>query len=534
MAADLKVKRRFTRNSKPVPVRGLSQWIALVLLGSLLTAWYWPTLTKLHNRWANSGVEYGYAVVAMALVAAVFEVRRHGVPGLTKNWVPGAGLLGLCILGVTLSRAAGVTVGTDIALPVVLFAGLLVAFGWRYSLHLVPVLLFLYFAIPFWQVFDFLPVSGPELNESLRLLTIVVVSAWVKLSGIIAALEGDLIHLPAGTLHIAEGCSGRAYFLVAAELSVFYSLIFMERWSNRLKFICAILLSALIANWIRVYALVLIGYWSRMQSPLVEEHEAFGWVVFLLVLIPMILLGRYYEAKEADSDAVIPEPPEQTSTPHFGGSWVAAAMLLTAIWLTSRIDAVYAVEGKLAAPSNLSVSGWSNESPWADASRPQFEGAVYELARWYRRDATRVGLYLAGYPVQRQGSEAIYYANRPAGAGAITEITDYGDLRLVGPGRFMYRELVVTEGDRTRLVWHLVQVAGQPSRSPVHAKWLQVLGAVKGRSDAQVIVLTAYCQVDCDSVRAQLTAFASQTTARLIQVASPPAVTGQDSADTAR
>jgi hypothetical protein len=59
------------------------------------------------------------------------------------------------------------------------------------------------------------------------------------------------------------------------------------------------------------------------------------------------------------------------------------------------------------------------------------------------------------------------------------------------------------------LVWVGVRVAGQPADSALAAKALQIAGAIRGRRDAQAMVLTAVCRDDCSSARSALSRFAA-------------------------
>jgi hypothetical protein len=53
-----------------------------------------------------------------------------------------------------------------------------------------------------------------------------------------------------------------------------------------------------------------------------------------------------------------------------------------------------------------------------------------------------------------------------------------------------------------------MRVAGEPVAGNSQAKWLQLWGALRGRYDAQAVVLTALCQEDCVTARAWLTRYA--------------------------
>ena len=90
------------------------------------------------------------------------------------------------------------------------------------------------------------------------------------------------IFIPFGQIVIADGCSGLRYFEIALALA--YIIALLNNYSER-KLLPALIIAAalgLLANWIRIFILVLIGYESKMESSLMANHEYFGWFVFLL------------------------------------------------------------------------------------------------------------------------------------------------------------------------------------------------------------------------------------------------------------
>ena len=100
-----------------------------------------------------------------------------------------------------------------------------------------------------------------------------------------ALIDGYRIVLPSGTLVVADGCAGLNYLLVSLVIGSYFAYISYSRWRYRLLVCLLAVLTALIGNWVRVFALVLIGYYSEMESSLVYNHGFFGWVVFAVFII---------------------------------------------------------------------------------------------------------------------------------------------------------------------------------------------------------------------------------------------------------
>src|SRR5690606_37229365 len=58
-------------------------------------------------------------------------------------------------------------------------------------------------------------------------------------------------------------------------------------------------LLGLIANWIRIFLLILIGYQTKMETPLMADHETFGWVIFGLLILPAIYFAPMVKTTSA-------------------------------------------------------------------------------------------------------------------------------------------------------------------------------------------------------------------------------------------
>src|SRR5690554_8156294 len=95
-----------------------------------------------------------------------------------------------------------------------------------------------------------------------------------------ALIEGNSITLPYGRLVIADGCSRLRYFAISILLAAMMSILNDYRWRGWLCFLAAAMVLGLIANWVRIFILVVIGYQSEMQSELLTDHELMGWVVY--------------------------------------------------------------------------------------------------------------------------------------------------------------------------------------------------------------------------------------------------------------
>lgn len=148
-----------------------------------------------------------------------------------------------------------------------------------------PSLGLLIFTIPIWS----------ELSDLLVKISSVIVGQAVKMSQITVLLDGNSLFLPSGTIYIADGCSGIRYLIIALLMA--YIVILLNQYKVGVAVATILIATALglLANWLRIYLLVLIGYHTEMQSSLMRDHETFGWIVFACILIPAIYFSPVFK-----------------------------------------------------------------------------------------------------------------------------------------------------------------------------------------------------------------------------------------------
>ncbi len=481
-----------------------------VLAGAL--SWFsWPTLLELHPRWVDYGYQHGYLVLALTAWLVAREIRRSPLAPSAPS-VLGLACLSAAVLGVLVGRAATTSSIAFLFLPLVWPVAVWACTGSTNARRLAVPLLYFYFAVPLWDAF----------NTPLQRLTVIVVSAWLRAAAIPAYIDGNLIHLPNGTFEIAGGCSGLHFLVAGLALAALAGLLHHERWRERALLVAAALVVSLVANWLRVFTVVVAGYLTDMQHYLVaKNHYYFGWALFLVCWVPVIMLDRRLQ-RSARPSATSSRPTTQTGRAVSGVkvdptstrratfalraiATVAVIVLGAGIWISRALEAPLVV-GRPATTGVPVVAGWRELGEWSDAHRPVFVGATTEISGRYVRDGLEVAAFIARYAAQGQGHEVVYYANRPEGEGA--EIVSRAKVDV--PGRDApFAELEVADrGGARSLVWFQLRVAGRPVIGEIQAKLLQATGVLRGRRDAEALVLSASCAEDCSRARAALDEFA--------------------------
>ncbi len=214
--------------------------------------------------------------------------KHRATPHAGPDWLAAVPLVVILAL-LAAMQFMGVNTTRLALLPLLLLAGIALVGGRTVMLRLLWPVLFLYFAMPHWWVF----------NGLLQELTTAVVTQVVAWTGPPAYMEGNVVHIPAGVFEIASGCSGLNYLMTGTALAGFYALMYLRGWSARLKLLVLAAAVSLFANWVRVYALIVIGHVTDMRHYLiVVEHHSFGWGLFMVLMVGVLFAARSMELRE--------------------------------------------------------------------------------------------------------------------------------------------------------------------------------------------------------------------------------------------
>ena len=240
---------------------------------ALIVVAYPDLAASQHTLWTTSGdMEFGYLLLAFA-VAIIYrdigslEVAPTAVPLLLL-----AGISALLVVTILASIKSIAVIALILAWALVVWTVL----GHRILLILSLGTALLLMVTPIWYL------GRPILQD----LTVFFVTLMTEASGITAFIYGRYIELATGVLFVAGGCSGLKYFQSAICLALMASMLYS--YSLRQSIIVLVLATSLavVANWIRVFALVLLANALGVDHPQVADHDDLGWVVFFVMMIP--------------------------------------------------------------------------------------------------------------------------------------------------------------------------------------------------------------------------------------------------------
>jgi EpsI family protein len=469
---------------------------ALVAIFIAFLAGYLPTLRGLAERWLHFDEAYGHGLLIVAMFVYLALAARSRLVQAPVSPRPLA-LIPLVLLSLTwfIAYTASISIIQELLLPVLLIGAWLVVAGHSVTRCLLFPALLLYFAIPVW---DFL-------NNVLIDLTVIVVRTLLPLWNITTLVEGSSVHLPAGTITVADGCSGLRYVVTGTALATIGAKLNFQSTHKRIAMIACGTMLSLLANWVRVLSLVLIGHYSQMQSPMLKSHDTYGWLLFLVILTPIFFAPWFFAPDRA--------PSTLSQEPGRGGQRVPikalafgiAALLagpLIALVLASSPAATFA----LTVSPPLTWTQIDQDSRWVANLPP-----AYQLSQQsYRSGSEMLTASVYAYRRDAQHTKLLPYINsiydkelwNQLAAETLPEKTPHAYIDV--------NQLVLksSRGQSMHAVWFWFDVGGQATASYARAKLEQIRAQFGGKNYALVVVLDSPCKNnDCTAANERLRHF---------------------------
>lgn len=247
---------------------------------ALLPLFFWPTIAGLAHEWSqwDQSLSHAYPLLLWFayLLFKASPLDVHPQP-LTVNV-----LLAIILISLSLAWFLFQLVQIKLFEQVILLPLLYLSIAWVFGvktlwqqrfLLLIPI-----FTLPIW---DYL--TTPLVQAASAVVGIMV--RWMQIP---ALIDGSSIFIPSGHIMIADGCSGLRYLIIS--LAMGHAISYLNGYREKGVIACLIVAGVLglVANWIRIFGLILVGYYTEMQSSLMEDHETFGWIIFALICFPAI------------------------------------------------------------------------------------------------------------------------------------------------------------------------------------------------------------------------------------------------------
>ncbi|MDI9245581.1 exosortase A [Marinobacter sp. CHS3-4] len=455
---------------------------------------FFPEWVAYFELWDTS-IVYAHGFLVSGAILFLLILKRAEISALRPNPSLKAflALLSLCAI-MLIAKAADIKTISLLAVPFIIVSWGWTIWGFDYVRKVgVPVLL-LVLAAPIWD----------DMSPLFQAITVFFNRILLDLVNIPAEIREFYITIPEGTFFVAGGCSGVRYLMVALFLAPFYGYLYYRNFNRSLLLTLIAGFLSMLANWVRVFGIIVAGHVTNMESSLIEDHELFGWFTFVvLCLIPLIFISRALEPEESNAPAAesaansVKNEPSVRKNAYFA---VLASVLVLAV------PAVFYSQTVLFENKNeqwhpdlpISNSNWRGPLRFAEVWRPSFVNAdISENLMFVSDDLKRVQFSLVGYRTQDQNKELIFYQNRLFDDG--WRQLDSTTRALNRPNAFNIEEVTETmllnesSGD-TVLVWSWYELDNYASRSRLKIKLLGGLQALSGDSTGAFLALAGQCE----------------------------------------
>jgi exosortase A len=271
---------------------------AIVIVAVLVVAVYHATFATLVRTW-QSDENYSHGFLIPPVVAFLFfrEWRRM-VGAISRGALWGLAVIVVALLGHVVSIRAGVFMTQGYSFVLLLYGLALFLLGARATSRIWFPIGYIVFMLPM------PPLVVNVLSFRLKLFAARIGSLIVSWLGIPLARSGMTIHLPSGSLRIADPCSGlRSLIALVALGALFAYLTRGNLWKRLVLFASAVPL-AVVANIVRISLLCVVADVRGVDAALGFFHNFSGIILFLIAFAGLVIVRRLLglgRAKEASA-----------------------------------------------------------------------------------------------------------------------------------------------------------------------------------------------------------------------------------------
>ena len=259
---------------------------AIVAVAALVVLVYHETLVALWRTWAtNPNYSHGY-LIPPVVAFLLWRDRRRYFAARERGSLFGLVLIGLALLGHIVSIRAGVFMTQGYSLVLLLFGLSLFFYGGRAT----RIVWF-----PLGYLVLMLPMPPYMMNVIAFRLKVLAARAGSGIAlklGIPLARSGMTIHIPAGSLRIADPCSGlRSLIALVALGALFAYLTRGKTWKRLVLFASAVPL-AVFANVVRIAVLCVVANVWGIDAALGFFHDFSGLLLFMIAFVGLITVRK--------------------------------------------------------------------------------------------------------------------------------------------------------------------------------------------------------------------------------------------------
>ncbi len=457
----------------------------LILAIGGLAPLFWRDGEAMAALWLGQST-YHHCLFVPAIVAGLIWQKRQDLVQLTPRFFwPGLVFVGASAFCWMIGTIAGIALARHLALVLTLLSLVMVILGPAVVRCLAFPLAFAVFAVPF----------GDELVPQLQVWTAQMASGLLHLVGVPAYLDGIFLVTSNGLYRVAEACAGVKFLLAMVAYGALFAYLYLQSWRRRAGFFGLCIVVPILANGVRVFATVYVGYKTSPEVAGGVDHIVYGWVFFAVVMGGITAIGL--SIRQAPKPQLLGSNPSHTARRPVSirGSILAVlACVLPMFMVSNWVDITRSVGGdRLARPiAPRSVLGWAQsprpkqQLPWW----PVYRGADQVRLGHYRKDKMcGVDVAFVLYSRQEEGRELVSYGQGAAMPDAVwTWVSS-------GPSFPNARsDLFRGRGAEQRLVVTYFWVGNRLTGAKAAVKWATLWSRLTGQDPAAAVLLVSAVQ----------------------------------------
>ena len=453
-----------------------------ILAGSAaVLAFYVEGFASLVAVWSST-VAYRVLFLVPVLSLGFVWLRLPEIRGMTPR-PTAVGLLYALPFGILwlLAQATQLSIGAQVAAIGTLQAVVLTVLGWQICRRLLLPLLLLWLMVP----------VGDVLLPALMELTTTFTVAGLRLAGMPATMDGNLLIAGGARYSIIKECTGLDFLLGNLLVALVFANLIYRGIGRKTLYVLAAVPVAIFANILRTTSVILL---TAGGFDLASDHETYGWCVFLLAMVGQMAIGQRFRDAPAGEQALRETATTPVDAAVASRPVVAAALSIVLLATVAPAYARFALDReagivpvRLCLPAGVSAvrAQPGDTGTW----QPEFPTAGARLHGVLAVDARPVDWFVAYYWRQGPESKLIAWNNRVYDGQHWRYLTRSGDTAVVdgAPVRVVSERLAGALGERRR-VWYFYWVDGQFVSQPWAAKLLQARAQLLGGEQRSAVV----------------------------------------------
>lgn len=248
---------------------------------------YYDVLWRLADDWrVDENYSHGFLIPFVSVYAIWSRKEKLSALPVEPQWMAGAALMLLAALMLFAGVLGAELYITRLSLLVSLIALTVYFGGWPWLKEL---------AFPIGLLFFALPIPNIVFNQiafPLQLIASDYATRAIKLFGIPALREGNVIELAQMKLQVVEACSGIRSLVSLTALAFVYAYFFESKWWRRIVLVVAVIPIAVIANAARVAITGVLAHHYGIKSAEGFMHGFSGLAVFMVAVALLLALAQ--------------------------------------------------------------------------------------------------------------------------------------------------------------------------------------------------------------------------------------------------